>query len=82
MSRGLLLYILSLLLLTACGGEKKKRSAKQAFTDPLPDTVSFSQHIAPIIYQNCTPCHRPASAGPFNLISYRDVAKRKKMVAK
>lgn len=42
--------------------------------------VTFASDIAPIIYQNCTPCHRPESAGPFSLISYRDVAKRKKMI--
>lgn len=81
MNRGLFLYVWSLILLTACGGEEDKRSAKPAPLK-LPDTVSFSQHIAPIIHQNCTPCHRPGSAGPFDLITYRDVAKRKKMVAK
>ncbi len=48
---------------------------------PLPDTVTFAEHIAPIVWNNCMPCHRPGSAGPFSLISYRDVAKRTKMVA-
>jgi hypothetical protein len=25
----------------------------------LPDTVTFSKHIAPNIFNNCTGCHRP-----------------------
>ena len=42
--------------------------------------ITFSKHIAPIIHKNCTPCHRPGEAGPFQLISYHSVAKRAKMV--
>lgn len=42
----------------------------------LPDTVTFSEHIAPIIFNNCTRCHRPGEAVPFKLMSYRDVQKR------
>lgn len=48
---------------------------------PMPDSVTFTEHIAPIIFQNCSPCHRPESAGPFHLLQYEDVFKRKKMVA-
>jgi hypothetical protein len=33
----------------------------------------FSKDIAPIIYKNCTPCHRPGSGAPFNLVNYEDV---------
>jgi hypothetical protein len=44
--------------------------------------VTFSEHIAPIIYKNCTTCHRPGSAGSFSLITYKDVAKRAKMIGK
>lgn len=46
------------------------------------DPVTFSEHIAPIIYKNCTTCHRPGSAGSFSLITYKDVAKRAKMIGK
>ena len=69
-----------ILFSTACNKSEDASPTTVSFS--LPDTVTFSKHIAPIIHQNCTPCHRPGSAGPFNLISYRDVAKRKKMVAK
>jgi hypothetical protein len=42
----------------------------------LPDKVTFSEHVAPIIFGNCTSCHRPGEAAPFSLMSYRDVSKR------
>lgn len=42
----------------------------------LPEQVTFNEHIAPIVHQNCMLCLRPNSAGPFNLISYQDVSKR------
>ncbi len=42
--------------------------------------VTFARDIAPLVHANCTPCHRPGSAGPFSLISYQDVAKRARMI--
>src|SRR5688572_31869577 len=42
--------------------------------------ITFSEHIAPIIHKNCTPCHRPDGPGPFSLITYTDVTKHKKMI--
>jgi hypothetical protein len=44
-------------------------------------TPTFSEQIAPIIFTNCTPCHRPGEAGPFPFTSYEEVAKRGKMIA-
>ena len=43
---------------------------------PSSAKVTFNEHIAPLIHQNCTGCHRPGQNGPFHLISYRDVRKR------
>lgn len=37
--------------------------------------VTFAEHIAPILYENCTTCHRPGDIGPFPLQTYED-AKR------
>ncbi len=48
----------------------------------LPETVTFAAHIAPIVHASCAPCHHPGGAGPFSLLSYHDVAKRAKMVAR
>lgn len=42
---------------------------------------NFSDHVAPIIFNNCTPCHYKKGPAPFSLQSYHDVAKRAKMIA-
>ncbi len=44
--------------------------------------ITFNRQIAPIIYQNCAPCHRPGEAAPFPLLSYENVAKKGKAIVK
>lgn len=41
----------------------------------VPEQVTFTEHIAPILYNNCTECHRPQGIGHFDIITYND-AKR------
>ena len=36
--------------------------------------VNYSEHIAPIIYDNCTTCHRAGEIGPMPFTSYEEVA--------
>jgi hypothetical protein len=38
-------------------------------------TVTFSKHIAPILFGHCAPCHRPGEAAPFSLLTYGDARK-------
>ena len=46
-------------------------------------TPTFTATIQPIIIRNCaTPCHHPGGVGPFSLLTYPDVAKRGKFIAK
>src|SRR5262249_6655085 len=45
-----------------------------------PAQVTFTEHIAPIIFNNCTACHRPGEGAPFALMDYRDVQKRSKTI--
>lgn len=49
-------------------------------TSKLPESITYSEHIAPIIYKNCSPCHRPGEAGSFNLLTYQDVFSRAKLI--
>ncbi len=55
-----------LIILVACGEQAPGVRAEGA--------VTFAEHIAPIVHANCTPCHRPGQAGPFDLITYDDVS--------
>lgn len=56
-------------LFFSCENQQKKKSG-----------ITFSEHIAPLIHANCTPCHRPGSAGPFSLITYHDVLRKAKTI--
>jgi tetratricopeptide (TPR) repeat protein len=45
--------------------------------EPRPaDTLTFNRDIAPLIYEHCSPCHRPGEAAPFPFLTYSDVKKR------
>ena len=48
---------------------------------PSSSPVTFSESIAPILYDNCVTCHRPGQAAPFSLISYEEVRKKGKQIA-
>jgi len=58
-------------------------AATQSPTTPAPRAaaVTFSEHIAPTLYDNCVTCHRPGEVAPFSLISYEDAAKRAQLLA-
>jgi len=42
--------------------------------------ITFSEHISPIIYNNCTECHRPGESGPMTFTSYAEVASMAEMI--
>ena len=45
--------------------------ASEAAAEPA--TVTFAEHVAPVVYRHCGECHRPNDIGPFSLIDYDDV---------
>ena len=55
---------------------------------PAPTTVApatpitFNRDIAPLIFKNCSGCHRPGEVAPFALLTYEDARKRAKLLAK
>ena len=58
---------------------------RPAFGCPLPsaspvvaegEAVTFTRHVAPILWNHCGQCHRPGEVGPFSLLTYADAAKR------
>src|SRR5687768_7305573 len=53
-------YIIPLLLVVVLAGH-------------LDGQVTFTKDIAPIIYNNCTKCHRPGEIGPFPMTKYEEV---------
>jgi len=53
----------------------------QAYVPHQPGQLTFSKDVAPIIFANCTPCHRPSQSAPFSLLTFQDVKKRAKDIA-
>ena len=47
-----------------------------------PERVTFNEHVGPIVFRNCAVCHRPGEAGPFSLLSYEDVRRRARQIAR
>jgi len=66
-------YCSALILLFSCTQTQEK-------TEEMYSSISWSEHIAPIIYKNCSPCHRPGQSGPFSLLSYADAVKKAKQI--
>src|SRR5688572_30340220 len=62
------------LLILSCSEKERKNDA------PITSDVTWSKDIAPVIFKNCTPCHRPGESGPFNLLSYSDAIKKSKLI--
>jgi len=50
----------------------------QAFAQ---ETVTFSKHIAPLVFAHCATCHRPGQVAPFSLLTYEDVRPRARQIA-
>ncbi|QDV38581.1 EF-hand domain-containing protein [Tautonia plasticadhaerens] len=46
-----------------------------------PGPVTFAEHVAPILFGNCTECHRPGEPAPFPLRSYEDARTRGATIA-
>jgi tetratricopeptide (TPR) repeat protein/mono/diheme cytochrome c family protein len=46
-----------------------------------PASVTYAEHIAPLIDRHCAACHQPGGGAPFSLRSYDDVRRRARLVA-
>ena len=42
-------------------------------TPSLPKKVTYAEHVAPVISENCTSCHRPDDIAPMALRTYEEV---------
>ncbi len=69
LGRGL---VLAAVAVVACGGRPVAAQTP---------AVTFNQDIAPILHSRCAQCHRPGGAGPFNLLTFDDAARRAPQLA-
>jgi len=50
--------------------------ARVVAAQPASGPPTFSREIAPIVFEQCAPCHRDGGDAPFSLTSYADVRRR------
>jgi len=43
-------------------------------------STTYYNDVAGIVYEKCTPCHRPGTAAPFSLIGYEDFSANAEMI--
>ena len=48
-------------------------AAGQAGQASLPAAPTYTKDVAPILFKNCTSCHRPGEIAPMSLLTYEDV---------
>lgn len=44
--------------------------------------VTFNHDLAPIVFRNCAPCHRPGQSAPFSLLTCQDAQSHAQTIAK
>ncbi len=47
----------------------------------LPAAITFNEHVAPIVFANCTSCHRPGEAAPFPLTTFSETRPMARRIA-
>ena len=70
--------------MVGCGPKNatEERLSEDGQYVPFPKgELTFAEHIAPIIYDNCSGCHRADQNAPFALLTFGDVSKRAKQIA-
>ena len=45
------------------------------------EPTTFNRHVAPILFKQCAPCHRPGQTAPFSLLTFADARKRADQIA-
>ncbi len=60
-------FLCAVLLL---GGAGVALAANEIPASELPEEVTFSEHVAPVFFENCVSCHRPGDVAPMSLLTY------------
>src|SRR5262249_19488934 len=74
-----LLAAVALCALPALGASRLAAQAPAAASGP--QATTFSKDVAPILYKNCTNCHRPGEIAPMSLLTYKDARPWAKSIA-
>ena len=53
----------------------------EAWDHGMPETVTYTRDIAPLLNANCVQCHREGGVGPFAFETYEQAKRRAKMIS-
>ena len=60
--------------------DHSKNFAIEAYEPRTTQTLTFNEHIAPIVHENCSVCHRPGQSAPISLLSFEDLIEREEQI--
>lgn len=66
-------FVAIICIYTSCGNSIETNNT--TIIEKADSAITYSEHIAPLIFKHCSNCHRPGEAGPFNLLTYEDAVK-------
>ncbi len=55
-------------------------AAESALPSVPSGSINFASHVAPIIYKNCSGCHRPGESAPFSFLNYKQIKRRARQI--
>ncbi|MEN9370200.1 MAG: hypothetical protein RI952_1065 [Bacteroidota bacterium] len=86
MKKVIYFFLVSCIVLACSNAHKKSEVSEVKQTDSvnvaLPNQITFNEHVAKVIYQNCGNCHRNGATAPFPLTNYAEVYRKKRTIAK
>ena len=78
------LFLAPVALIAACGGndDSGAAAAGPSGTQQTQATVTFHEHVEPILQARCQTCHHEGGIGPFTLITYDEAFRQASQIAK
>jgi Tfp pilus assembly protein PilF/mono/diheme cytochrome c family protein len=73
-------FVLASRLISGLALARNDRLSAQSATPSVPQ-ITFTRDIAPIVFENCSVCHRPGEAAPFPLLTYQDAKSHARQIA-
>lgn len=70
-------FLPGLIVVAGCNQKPAETPAAIAHEPTAP---TFAKDVAPIVFKNCSYCHRPNQTAPFQLLTYTDVSKRARQI--
>ncbi|HKS37573.1 MAG TPA: tetratricopeptide repeat protein [Verrucomicrobiae bacterium] len=72
--------VLAGIVVWVISSSSEKVGASSTYIPRPQGTLTFNRDIAPVIFNNCAPCHRPGQPAPFSLLDYAEVKKRGELI--